>query len=249
MSQEQNLGEQALDKVAEIAIQSQLDQAEQVDVEVKTDPIKLMQGKVDSVSIAGEGMVIKQDLRATAVGIETDAVAIDPLKAILGDIQLKEPLNAKAQILLDEVDLNRALSSDYLRGKMRHLEILYQGTPTLITIEQVELRLPNDSEMMINLRLHLPASGEQKTIAAIIKPSLADEGHRINLEIISAQGEGISLDFAAALFEKVMELLDLRNFDSDSFTLQLRDLDVQPGKLLLRAKTTMEPGAINELTS
>ncbi len=249
MSQNQNLGEQALDKVAEIAINSQLDQAEQVDVDIKTDPVKLMQGKVDSVSIAGEGMVIKQDLRAAAVGIETDSVAIDPLKAVLGEIQLKEPLNAKAQILLNEADLNRALSSDYLQSKMRNLEIIYQDTPTLIDLEHIELQLPNDSEMMINLRLGLPASGEKKTLNAVAKPSLEDNGYRINLEIISAQGEGISLDFATALFEKVVQLLDLRSFDSDSFSLQLRDLHLQPGKILLRAKTTVEPGAINEMTN
>lgn len=247
MSQEQNLGEQALGKVAEIAISSQLDQVEEVNVDVKTDPIKLMQGKVDSVSIAGEGMVMKQELRAAAVGIETESVAIDPMKAVLGEIELKEPLDANAQILLTEDDLNRALASDYLRNKMRQLEIIYQGSPTQVDIEQIELQLSKPQEMTIHLQLGIPTSGEQKKLTAVAKPSLQDSGYRIDLEILSAEGEGISLDFATALFEKVVELLDLRSFDFGNFALQLKDLDVQPGKLLLRATTTVEPGTLNDM--
>src|SRR5512141_25193 len=113
MSNPPDIGEQALDKVAEVAITSQLDEVEQVNIDIRTDPIKLVQGKVDSVAITGEGMVMKQDLRVDSVEVNTGAVAIDPLKAVMGQIELTQPANAKAQLTLTEQDINRALASGY----------------------------------------------------------------------------------------------------------------------------------------
>ena len=52
---EPDLGEQALSKVAEVGISSQLDEVEDLDVDIRTNPLQLMQGKVESVKIAGEG--------------------------------------------------------------------------------------------------------------------------------------------------------------------------------------------------
>lgn len=58
-----DLGEQALSKLTEIGIASQLDEVEAIEVDVKTDPIKVIQGKVDAVSVEGKGMVMQKDLR------------------------------------------------------------------------------------------------------------------------------------------------------------------------------------------
>ncbi len=57
------LGEQALNKAAEIGLSSQLDEVENLDVNIKTDPLKLVQGQVDAVTIKGEGLVMQKDLR------------------------------------------------------------------------------------------------------------------------------------------------------------------------------------------
>ncbi len=169
MSQNQNLGEQALNKVAEAAISSQLDHAEQMNVEVKTDPLKMMQGKLEGVAISGEGMVVKQDLRAEAVGITLDSVAINPMKAIFGEIELTESLDAQAQILLTETDINRALASDYLQQKMQRFEVSLDGQPTVFSLHQVAVQLAKPEEITINLTLQLE-NEPPKQITAVAKP-------------------------------------------------------------------------------
>lgn len=60
MPESSGLGEQALNKAAEIGLSSQLDEAENLDVNIKTDPLKLVQGQVDSVSVEGEGLVMQK---------------------------------------------------------------------------------------------------------------------------------------------------------------------------------------------
>lgn len=240
MSDEQNLGEQALDKVAEIALTSQMDQVDKVNVDIRTDPMKLVQGKLDSVSITGEGMTMKQDLRAEAVGISTSSVAINPLKAVLGEIELTQPTDAQIQVLLTETDLNRALNSDFLSDKMKNLQMELEGKPAVIDVQQVTLQLPRSGEMALDATILQHGSTEAKQFSVVTKPSLKDDGHRIGLEIVSVEGQGLSLEFVTALLEQVVELLDLRNFELDGCSFQLKDFDVQAGKVLLRGNATIE---------
>lgn len=239
MSDEQNLGEQALGKVAEIAIASQLDETKDVNVDVSTDPIKLVQGKVDQVSITGEGMVMKQDLRVEAVGVNINSVAIDPIKAVMGEIELTQPADAQVQVLLTEQDLNRALSSAYIRSKMKDLSIDMQGKPVLFDIQQAKLQLPRTGEMDMNVSILLKQTSETKQFSATAKPFLEDNGQRIAIEILAAEGQGLNLEFVTVLLEKLIELLDLRNFDLDGNSIQLKDFDVQAGKILIRGTSTV----------
>jgi hypothetical protein len=247
---DQNLGEQALSKAAELAIKSQLDETEQVNVSMHTNPVKLMQGKVDSVTVAGEGMVMKQDLRVEAMGIEIDTLAIDPLKAVSGEIDLTEPATAQMQVLLTEADLNRALSSEYLKSKIQELKVDLQGDAVLVALQQIMIKLPQAGEMGLQISFEQkPAqdsnqSSDQRSdvteLEATVKPFLADAGNRIGLEILSFEGQGITLEFANALLGKLVELLDLRQFELNGISMQLKDFDVQAGKVLLRGISVVE---------
>lgn len=240
MNREPDLGEQALDKAAEVALTSQLDQAESVDVDIRSDPGKVVQGKVDSVAITGEGMVMKQDLRVESVEVHTKSVAINPLKAVFGKIELTQPTDAQAQILLTEADLNRALASDYLRDKMKNLQFEFQEEPTTVDVQHVTVHLPGDHKLALDVEIYVKESTETKQFSVVTRPFLQDKGQRVEFEVLSAEGKGLSLEFIKALLTKVIELLDLRNFDIDGMTLQLKDLHAQEGKLLLRAAALVE---------
>ena len=51
-----DIGEQAVSKAAEVGLESQLDQAEDLDVDIRSNPLDIVQGDVDSVSVKGEGL-------------------------------------------------------------------------------------------------------------------------------------------------------------------------------------------------
>lgn len=73
---ERSLGEQAIDKVVEIAISSQLDESESLSVNVETQPMQLAQREVDSVTIDGEGLVLKQDLRVAQLQVKVNDISL-----------------------------------------------------------------------------------------------------------------------------------------------------------------------------
>ena len=86
-----DLGEQAISKIAEVGLASQLDEVENLDVTVKTDPGKILSGSVDSVAVNGKGMVMQKDLRVEEMQLQTDRIAINPLSAAFGKIELTQP--------------------------------------------------------------------------------------------------------------------------------------------------------------
>jgi hypothetical protein len=57
MPNDKGLGEQALSQAAEAGFSSQLDDVEELDVDIQTNPLKAVQGKADSVSMKGKKMV------------------------------------------------------------------------------------------------------------------------------------------------------------------------------------------------
>jgi hypothetical protein len=238
MNHDPDLGEQLLDKAAELALTSQLDEVEEIEVDIRTNPLQLVQGQVDSVKIQGQGLVIQQELRAESVDIQTDAVFINPLKAVTGDIELNKTACARTQVILTEADLNRALQSDYLRNKLNQLEVEVDGEIVPIDIQHVSLQLLSDNRIDLNAIISTDhAKGSE--FHAMIKPVLKDNGQRIEIEILSAEGQGLSLTLLTVLFQNLIELLDLRNFELGGVSLKLKELETDEGRLLIRADTTI----------
>lgn len=237
MSQGQpDLGEQALSKLAEIGISSQLDEVEDIDVDIRTDPLRAVQGEVDAVALKGKGMVMKQDLRVETVEIVTGNVSVNPLSTLLGKIELTQPTNADARLVLTEADINRALASDYLQTKMQNTSLEANGQSIRINTSQTHVQLLQDGRLSANAELHLIELGETKQISITALPELQDNGDRIALKDIQfSQQGGISLEMAIAIAEEIMKLLNLRNFELPNMSLQFKELRVEQGKLILQA--------------
>jgi hypothetical protein len=235
-SDRSDLGNRALSKVAEIGIVNQLDAVENLDVDIRTDPGKMMQGKVDSVFISGTGLVMKQDLRLENLTVSIDRVSINPLSAILGNIELTHPSDAEARMVLTQTDLNRAFGSDYMQAKLHGLNVEMDGQPVTIDVRNVTIDLPGDNKLAIAGDFTIRDRPELKTISATAIPSIEADGNRIALEILAAEGQGLNLRLVMAIFEQLIALLDMRNFNISGMSFQLHQLEAQTGKLVIHAK-------------
>ena len=234
-----DLGEQAISKIAEVGIASQLDEVGNLEVNVQTDPLKVLSGAVDSVTIAGEGLVMKQDLRVEKMQLNTGSIAINPLSAALGKIELTQSTDADLQVILTEADLNRAFNSEFIRDKMQNLTIDLDGQPQAVSTQSVALTLPGDEKMAIAAELRLNETGEIQKIAFTAVPQLAAQGEQIQLQQIEYT-EGNSPEISAALVQQAQELLDLRNFALEGMSLRLTALEVHPGRMKFRAEAAIE---------
>ena len=230
-----NLGDKALSKVVEVGIAIGLDEAEVIDVDIRTNPGKLVQGKLDSVTISGKGLVMKQDLRMETIEVSIGKVGINPLSAVFGNIELIHPTDAEALIVLTETDLNRAFRSDYIQAKLRGLKMIVSGQEVIVTVQQAIVNLPGDNKFVITINFLLAEQTEIKKLSATAVPKIQEDGHRISLEILAIEGQGLNLDLVSIIVEQLTALLDMRNFNIPGLSLQLYQLEAPQGKLVIHS--------------
>ncbi|MEI2581223.1 LmeA family phospholipid-binding protein [Scytonema sp. PRP1] len=241
MPENQGLGEQALNKAAEIGLSSQLDEVENLNVDVKTDPLKLLQGEVDAVSIEGEGLVMQKDLRVEELQMQMGSVAINPLSVAFGKIELTKPTQGSTRVVLIEDDINRAFNSEYVRSQLQSQKIHVNGQLMTIVPQQVDFRLPGNSKVAISASILLRESNETHQVAFSAVPKVGANGQTVSLENVEyGDTKEISPDLTKALVDATSEILNLSNFDLEGMTLRVKQLEVQTGKLILQAEAYVE---------
>jgi len=241
MAESPGLGEQALNKAAEIGLSSQLDEVENLDVNIQTDPLKLVQGQVDSVKVAGDGLVMQKDLRMDKLDMQMDNVAINPLSVAFGKIELTKPTEASARVVLTESDINRAFNSEYVRSQLQNQQVHINGQSTSIETQQVDFRLLDNQKIGINAGIKLKETGETQQIAFTAIPKVNANGKTVTLENVEyGEGEEISPELTKALVEQTSEIINLSNFDLEGMSLRVKQLLVAPGKLTLQAEAYVE---------
>lgn len=236
-----DLGEQAINKAAEIGIKSQLDEVEDVEVEIKTDPLKAMSGNVDQVSVKGEGMVMQQDLRIEQMELETGSVSINPLSIAFGKVELTQPTDAETIVTLLESDINRAFSSDFVGAKMQNLDVHVNGELATVDTRSLKFGLPGEGKVALSTDVILQNSNEKKQVSFTAIPKIGEAGQKVVLgDVQYADGQELSPELTDALLQQASELLDLRNFELEGMSLRLKKLDVQTGKLVLQSEAHIE---------
>ncbi|MEH2084764.1 MAG: DUF2993 domain-containing protein [Nostoc sp.] len=241
MSDNPGLGEQALNKAAEIGLSSQLDEVENLDVDITTDPLKIVQGEVDEVTIEGEGLVMQKDLRMEEFEMQMTNIAINPLSVAFGKIELTKPTEAHTRVVLTEPDINRAFNSEYVRSQLQSQKIHINGQLKTIEPQEVDFRLPGDGKVALNASIKLVETGENKQVAFSAIPKISSNGKSVTLENIEyGESKEISPDLTKALVNQTSEILNLSNFDLEGMSLQVNQLKVEVGKLILEAEAYVE---------
>ncbi|MBE9211604.1 DUF2993 domain-containing protein [Plectonema cf. radiosum LEGE 06105] len=241
MPENSGLGEQALNKVAEIGLSSQLDEVEDLNVDIKTNPFKAIQGEVESVDIDGDGLVMEKDLRMEELDMHIENVAINPMSAAFGKIELTKPTLGSARVVLLEEDINRAFNSEYVQQQLQSQKININGRPTNILPQKVDFRLPGDNKIQLNATVLLKETGETNQVAFSAVPRVSAGGKTVTLENVEYdKNQENSSELAEALINQTSELLNLSNFDLEGMDLTVKSLEVETGKLVLLAEAYVE---------
>jgi hypothetical protein len=241
LQQNRSLGEQAIDKVAEIAIASKLDESETLSVTVNTDPGQLAQGSVEAVAVEGKGLVMQQDLRVEDLQIHIKDIAVNPLTAMFGKIELNGPAFGTARAVLTESDLNRAFNSEYISRKLNNLKVTVDGKLLTIDVQTMECQLLQTGKIAINAEVLVRETASTEKIYFTAKPQLEAGGWAISLQDVEyPENKEFSPEFTAALADKAGEVLNLRNFELEGMSLRIQQLNVEAGLLTLQAEAKVE---------
>ena len=233
----ENLGEQALNKIAELALSSQLEDADSLEVKVNTDPEKLASGELESLLIEGAGLVIETDLRLQALEIAMKEIAIDPLKALTGNIELTQPTEGTARLVLTQTDLNRALNSPDLRAKIDVLDTYLSTQQVELTVPQKKCQFREDGTIAVEAVVELQPSGETREVAFTTTPKIAKGGRSVMLEDIQYEpGKELTEELTQGFLDKAGKMLDLRNFEKQGLALRINRLNIESDRITILAK-------------
>ncbi len=236
MLDDARLEEQAISKAAEIGLSSRIEQAEEINVEVRTDLWKILQGQADAVAIAGEGVVLQKDIRVQHMELSTNKIDINPFSALLGQVELNQPVQADARLVMSLEDLNRALNSDYVLNQAQ-FDLDVDGEKVNLEMQQMQLTLPGGNKMVFDGKVVLQGKGTTRQIAfhATARPRTRTEP--VMLEMFNCtEGDGVSLEFTAALIQKVKELVNSAYIDLDKIALRVSNMEIQQEGILLQAQ-------------
>lgn len=228
--------EKALNKSAKFALSTQLDEAEDLEVKIKTDPGKLARGELDSFVVEGEGLVMQEDLKMERLEIATDSIAVNPLKALTGKLELSKPTAGKARIVLNETDVNHAFTSEIFQSKMQDFDVNIEGEEIIVDTQEVSCHFLRGDRVKINAKIILKPQGEIRKFAFSTAMKITEDRRGVLLENVRyEEGTEISPKLTTALIDEAREILHLSNFEMEGISLLLESLEVAEGKLTLQA--------------
>jgi len=232
----EGLGEKTINKIAELALSSQVKKAEKLTVKVKTDPNLLAKGMLESLSINGQGLVMHKTLRMQEMTIIIKSIAVSPFKALMGNIQLTQPSQGTACIVLNEADIEKAIALETLQKQIKNYKIYLDGQKVKISIEKVNCRLLADGKVAIKATFRICETGQIREVCLTTTPRFCATARGVVIENVECtNGEELSPLITNALIEEAKKILNLSSFQMEGFSLLINQLNIEEGKLTLQA--------------
>ncbi|NJO42598.1 MAG: DUF2993 domain-containing protein [Cyanobacteria bacterium CRU_2_1] len=244
-----DLGERMLNTVATQSIRHLFTKSELVEVMIRCHPSsKLLQGSIDSFKMNGRGVVIRRQFEVEEMSFETDAVAIDFSSVLGGQLRLKQPTQAVAQVILSEDAINRAFTADLVQKRLQNVEMealtnLSGGEP--VSFQNVQLELLPANQVKISAQVDLP---NQRNVPIRLLAEIAVEKRRriafknpqFEAETVPESMRGIS-EIVSMAFAKVLdEMVDLDRFDLDGVMMRINRLETHGKKLVFSGYAQIE---------
>ncbi|MBD2302462.1 DUF2993 domain-containing protein [Nostoc sp. FACHB-190] len=252
MPEERRLEEQFISQEAERQLSNQLDEAEQIDVDVQTDLFKIVQGQADGVSLSAKGLVFKENIRVQDIKLQTDKIAVNPVSAIFGQIELNAPVNAIARIIMTESDINQALNSEFVQNSQKNYELNVEGENVRLEMQNIQLAFPGNNKIQCQGLIDITEKGKNRPLGFTAQFQPKTYTNPIILESFNChQGEGITFELVLAIIQKVKELLNLQYFTWEGTKFKIINLDVKQQHLILLVETQMQhiPASLSEMTN
>ena len=168
-------------------------------------------------------------------------VSINPLSVAFGKVELTEPTQGTARVVLTESDINSAFNSEFIREKLQDQKVEIDGESVSIVPDKVDFHLPGESQITIDATVRLKESNEIHRISFAAVPHVSSDGKKIDLENVEyGESEEISPTLTNALVDASSEILNLNNFDLQGMSLKIKNLKVEIGKLILTTEAYVE---------
>ncbi|HEY9699935.1 MAG TPA: DUF2993 domain-containing protein [Trichocoleus sp.] len=233
---EPRFDEQVMSQAVQLGLASQLDDADELQVDVRTDLLKAAQGQADSVSVSGQGMVV-QNIRFEEMELHAQNLDINPLSMLLGKLELKQPLDAQSRLVLTEADLNQAINSDSIASRIPPLTLNVQGQSITVALQRpLQVRLPVSGKIEFTASALVQEAQQEQQIGFSVALFPRTDSHPLLLEGFQCTRGAISFELMFALLNRLKELLEQPFLQLDGVAFRVQRLEIESGRLIVQAE-------------
>ncbi len=236
-----DFGEKMLNAAATQSIRHLFTQSESVNVAVRCYPSsKLLQGSIDNFKMSGRGLVIRRQFEVEEMSFETDAVSIDFGSVMGGQLRLKQPTQAVAQVTLSEAGINRAFEADLVQNRLQQVDMeeltnLSGGEP--VSFREVRLELMPENRVKITAKTDLPNQSDvpislTATLGVEKRRRITFQQPKFNADEVPDSVRGLSEVLTNAFSQILNNMVDLDRFDLDGVMLRINRLETQGNRLI-----------------
>lgn len=231
-----HIGEKTINKIATMVFANQIKGADKLNVKVKTNPNSLSKGELESLAIDGEGLITQKDLRMHQMTITLNKIAVSPFKALMGDVQLTQPSEGSACIVLNQSDIETALNLDNLNQQLQQYDIHLDDQLITVNFTKVDCRILGDGRIIVKARFKVIETDKIESICLIITPRICKISNGILLDDVEfTQGKELSPILLNAILVEATKIFNLQNFKMDGISLDVYQFEIEEGKLNLLA--------------
>jgi len=243
------------DRLAEDALRQRLESAEDLTVRIDNAPsYRLVQGRVQRVRLAGEGLVPLEGVRIAALNLEAEGVALEPGELRDGNLTLEEPLEAGIQVILTEEDLNRALQSPAIAAWLQEISLQVPGAAA-IGVERYDLINPqveflegavegNSPDGRLRFQVTLQERRNRRQVPIEIESGFSITGGRairlVQPQVI-VEGTAVPPELLQGFTQR--PILDLQTLGQGEILLRLLQLEIEAEQMAIAAWVRVEPEA------
>ncbi|MDY6941073.1 MAG: DUF2993 domain-containing protein [Cyanobacteriota bacterium] len=237
------MAQQAVNKAAELIFSTQIEGANNLEVEVNAHPDRITSGAVDSIWLSAEEVALSPNLQVEKLDIQMVKIAIDPLRAVFGNVQLTQPSEGKTRIVLNQENLAYALNSQKVRDRLQAQDFVLSDRTETIELIRVECQIKSISTIKVNTEVLLQSTGEKQFLSFEYTFSFDRELSEITIVALE-DGEASDLGFfrqvQGFISTQIYELLNLRHFELEGVSVCVCRLDVRDGALELQAQIDIQ---------
>ncbi|HEY9697190.1 MAG TPA: LmeA family phospholipid-binding protein [Trichocoleus sp.] len=245
MQDKANLTEQAVNRFVEMALATQIKDADRIEVKLKFDLSRLMRGETDGIQIKIAGLLLSHNLRVTDLQLVMGRVAVKPLKAMRGKIILIQPVVGQLTIALNEQQLADAINADPCLESINQQWQAARVSPMDVSLQSIQCRFQAQGAIEFYGQLSSQMQLNSQLLEFTAVPFIDTEANQVGFQNISFQNDQTieAADISALIeliLKEVSEALRLKEFEQQAVFLTPQQLDLMPQLLRLQSAAHIE---------
>ena len=212
------------------------DDVDELSVEVETSPKALAGGEVSSITIDGTGIDQADQVRTDELHIETGAITVNPWKAAIGSIELKDTVEAIATMTFTISDINEALNSDSFRDGVAsaYSAVKESGVPVNLQSAQIE-----HQDGKVCVRATVVEAGQEREISLQTQPVVTSDGRSLAFKPVPQPKNEVDA-IAACFIQQLEDLFDIRHLALDGSTVTIQEVAIGPDGLVVHSDVQIQ---------